>query len=190
MATKPRSIPRAGYEWVQTSSGSWSQQKKKAAPAVPGRGSSYVQARYDENLAYKSGEGMKSSLKQTRPSATSSSSSAPTLSSNKGMNKYRPMISPSSVSKPDKPKPSIKPTSTPSSGSKTKPKITGKAVSQSDTMWNPAVGKKKGFVSLKSSPTKKYTGRIKIVEKGSTKANAKGIASYSKGRNALRKRNQ
>jgi hypothetical protein len=189
MATKPKSIPRAGYEWIQMSGGSWSQRKKKAAPAVPGRGSSYVQARYDENLAYKSGEGMKSSLKQARPSATSSSS-APTLSSNKGMNKYRPMISPSSVSKPDKPKPSIKPTSTPSSGSKTKPKITGKAVSQSDTMWNPAVGKKKGFVSLKSSPTKKYTGRIKIVEKGSTKTNAKGIASYSKGRNALRKRNQ
>jgi hypothetical protein len=147
-----------------------------------------VQARYDENLAYKSGEGMKSSLKQARPSTASSS--VPTLSSNKGMNKYRPMISPSSVSKPDKPKSSIKPTSTLSSGSKTKPKITGKAVSQSDTMWTARVGKKKGFVSLKSSPTKKYTGRIKIVEKGSTKVNAKGIASYSKGRNALRKRNQ
>jgi hypothetical protein len=188
MATKPKSIPRAGYEWIQMSGGSWSQRKKKAAPAVPGRGSSYVQARYDENLAYKSGEGMKSSLKQARPSTASSS--VPTLSSNKGMNKYRPMISPSSVSKPDKPKPSIKPTSTSSSGSKTKPKITGKAVSQSDTMWTARVGKKKGFVSLKSSPTKKYTGRIKIVEKGSTKTNAKGIASYSKGRNALRKRNQ
>ena len=185
MATKPRSIPRAGYEWVQTSSGSWSQQKKKAAPAVPGRGSSYVQARYDANLAYKSGEGMKSSLKQARPSSPSSSVPL-NMSRNAPGTKSTAKAMPTSASKPDKPKST---NITKPSGS-TRPKITGKAVSQSDTMWTPAVGKKKGFVSLKSSPTKKYTGRIKIVEKGSTKTNAKGIASYSKGRNALRKRNQ
>jgi hypothetical protein len=127
---------------------------------------------------------MKSSLKQARPSSPSSSVPL-NMSRNAPGTKSTAKAMPTS-SKPDKPKP----TSTTKPSSSKPPKITGKAVSQSDTMWTPATGKKKGFVSLKSSPTKKYTGRIKIVEKGSTKANAKGIASYSKGRNALRKRNQ
>jgi len=68
-------------------------------------------------------------------------------------------------------------------------------VSQSATQWNPPKNGKPGFVSLKTSPNRKYTGRVRLVAAGSTavKKGSKstksplGVAVYNKGRNTRRR---
>lgn len=94
--------------------------------------------------------------------------------------KGTPMRPVPSASKPDKPKADKpKPPSSGGSGGggKGKPAPKGRIVSQSDTKFVPGIG-----VVLKSAPNKKYTGRIKMVVAGTTRAKD-GIADYSKGRN-------
>lgn len=82
-------------------------------------------------------------------------------------------------------------------GNPSKPKtVNMRTVTQKDVKWIPAKkdsnGKvvRRGFLALRSNPSKPYTGRVSGVKRGSTAAGADGVAVYSGGRNVGAQRNR